>query len=287
MLGPALLKFGTEDQKLEHLPKIARGEIRWAQGYSEPNAGSDLASVRTKCEDKGDHYLVNGQKTWTSYGDKCDWIFALVRTDAGVPKHQGISFILIDMDQPGVETRPIKLISGTSHFTETFFDNVKVPKDQLVGEPGQGWSVTKYLLNHEREMIGSSQMSGMGTATLSSIARDTLGKDGIAASGRLRSEIIDAEIDGWLLAIALEKLRDESKAGTVSPFVGSTLKIAGTEIAKRRAELWMTLTGLRGMTAGSAPAFDWLFSPATTIAGGSNEIQLNILAKRALELPGG
>ncbi len=159
MLGPALLKFGTEEQKRHYLPQIARGEIRWCQGYSEPGAGSDLAGLQTKAEDKGDHWLVNGQKVWTSYADKADWIFCLVRTSSE-SKQGGISFLLFDMETPGVSTRPILLISGNSPFCETFFDDVKVPKHQIVGEVNKGWDVAKYLLGHEREMI-----AGMGLGT--------------------------------------------------------------------------------------------------------------------------
>ena len=166
MLGPALLHFGTEEQKQEHLPKIVRGEIRWCQGYSEPNAGSDLASLATKAEDNGDHYLINGQKIWTSYADKSDWIFCLVRTDNSGSKHEGISFVLFDMADPGVTTRPIKLISGSSPFCETFFDNVKAYKRNLIGEEGKGWTIAKYLLTHEREMI-----SGFGTAPKKSVGK--------------------------------------------------------------------------------------------------------------------
>ncbi|HAV37802.1 MAG TPA: acyl-CoA dehydrogenase, partial [Massilia sp.] len=150
MLGPALLKYGTEEQKREHLPPIARGEIRWCQGYSEPNAGSDLASLQTRADDHGDHFIVNGQKVWTSYADKADWIFCLVRTDFTASKHNGISFVLFDMDSPGVSTRPITLISGKSPFCETFFDNVRVEKRNLVGELHGGWTIAKYLLTHER-----------------------------------------------------------------------------------------------------------------------------------------
>ena len=150
MLGPALLKYGSEEQKQRYLPPVVRGEIRWCQGYSEPNAGSDLAGLQTRAEDQGDHYLVNGQKIWTSYADQADWIFCLVRTDFQAPKHQGISFLLFDMETPGVSTRPIKLISGSSPFCETFFDNVRVPKEQLVGERNKGWDIAKYLLTHER-----------------------------------------------------------------------------------------------------------------------------------------
>src|SRR3982750_605074 len=163
MLGPALLKYGTEEQKHRFLPEIARGEIRWCQGYSEPGAGSDLAGLQTKAEDKGDHWLVNGQKVWTSYADKADWIFCLVRTSAE-SKHQGISFLLFDMATPGVSTKPILLISGNSPFCETFFDDVKVPKDQVVGEVNKGWDVAKYLLGHEREMISAMGLGGQTTA---------------------------------------------------------------------------------------------------------------------------
>ena len=154
MLGPALLKFATEDQKLRYLPEIIEGKIWWCQGYSEPNAGSDLAGLQTKAEDKGDHYLINGSKVWTSYADNADWIFCLTRTDLEAPKHNGISFILIDMSSPGVSVRPIKLISGKSPFCETFFDNVKVPKNNLIGNLNEGWTIAKYLLTHERQMIG-------------------------------------------------------------------------------------------------------------------------------------
>src|SRR5690242_5293553 len=161
MLGPALLKYGTEEQKKRFLPEIARGEIRWCQGYSEPNAGSDLAGLQTSAEDKGDHFLVNGQKVWTSYADKADWIFCLVRTSKE-SKHNGISFLLFDMTTPGVSTKPILLISGNSPFCETFFDDVKVPKDQVVGEVNRGWDVAKYLLGHEREMIAGMGLAGTG-----------------------------------------------------------------------------------------------------------------------------
>ena len=185
MLGPALLQFGTEEQKLEHLPKIARGEIRWCQGYSEPNAGSDLASLATKAEDKGDHYLINGQKIWTSYADKADWIFCLVRTDNSGSKHEGISFVLFDMASPGVTTRPIKLISGSSPFCETFFDNVKAYKSNLIGEEGKGWAIAKYLLTHEREMI-----SGFGAPPKKSVGQMAVESFGADTSGRLANSIL-------------------------------------------------------------------------------------------------
>src|SRR5208282_2139720 len=160
MLGPALLKYGSEEQKREHLPKIVRGEIRWCQGYSEPGSGSDLASLQTRAEDKGDHFLVNGSKIWTTAANKSDCIFCLVRTDPNAPKHEGISFLLFDMESPGVSTKPITLISGASPFCQTFFDDVLVPKANLVGKLNKGWDVAKYLLTHERDMIG-----GMGSTS--------------------------------------------------------------------------------------------------------------------------
>ena len=175
MLGPALLKYGSEAHKKEHLPRIARGEIRWCQGYSEPNAGSDLASLQTKAEDKGDHFLINGQKVWTSYADKSDWIFCLVRTDPKAPKHEGISFLLLDMASEGVSTKPIRLISGSSPFCETFFDDVKVPKENLVGELNKGWAIAKYLLTHEREMIGASGIERLPGSDLGATAVEVIG----------------------------------------------------------------------------------------------------------------
>jgi acyl-CoA dehydrogenase len=286
MLGPALLKYGTEEQKREHLTKIARGEIRWAQGYSEPGAGSDLASIQTKAVDDGDDFIVNGSKIWTSYGDKCDWIFALVRSEPNAPKHLGISFLLIDMADPGVTTRPIKLIAGDSPFTQTFFDNVRVPKKNIVGERGRGWDVTKYLLQHERAMIGSRPQSSLGDETISQLALRKLGREALAQEPALRNEIIQTEMDSWVIGIALERLHDQTKAGKASAASASILKLIGTELNKRRCELALTIGGVDGLDAQGAAAHDWLHAPANCIAGGSNEIQLNILSKRVLGLPG-
>ena len=179
MLAPVLLEYGNEAQKREHLPKIIKGEIRWCQGYSEPGSGSDLASLATKAEDMGDHFLVNGQKVWTSYADKADWIFALVRTGPKEPKHNGISFLLIDMENPGVSTKPITLISGKSPFCETFFDNVEVPKENLVGELNAGWTIAKKLLQHERKFISNFGLAaGMGSKKdVVSLAKKHFGED--------------------------------------------------------------------------------------------------------------
>ncbi|HEX7116005.1 MAG TPA: acyl-CoA dehydrogenase family protein [Steroidobacter sp.] len=290
MLGPALLKYGNEAQKREHLPKIARGEIRWCQGYSEPGAGSDLASLKTRAEDRGDHFIVNGSKLWTSYGDQADWIFCLVRTDFSAKKKQdGISFLLFDMHTPGVSTRPIRLISGYSPFTQTFFDNVKVPKENLVGELNKGWTIAKYLLTHERSMIG-----GMGTesaAPLSQLAIKSIGlASGRLADTMLRTDIARFEIDALAFALTMARVTDEAKAGNETGALSSMLKYYGTELNKRRAELQMSVAGSEGLrfaeTQGAASvAAKWLRSRGNSIEGGTSEIQLNIIAKNVLRLP--
>ncbi len=294
MLGPALLKYGNEAQKQEHLPKIARGEIRWCQGYSEPGAGSDLASLRTSAILDGDEYVVNGSKVWTSYAEKADWIFCLVRTDPAAPKHLGISFLLFDMASPGVSTSPIKLISGASPFCQTFFDNVRVPKDNLMGTAGKGWDIAKYLLTHEREMIGGSESTGGGMRdSVAQVAAKTLGlKDGELADSGLRTDIVRHEIDAWAFALTMERVKDEAKAGQGVGALSSMLKYYGTELNKDRQQLLMSVAGSDGL-AWEGPgdgegdlARNWLRSRANSIEGGTSEINLNIIAKRVLELPG-
>jgi alkylation response protein AidB-like acyl-CoA dehydrogenase len=286
MLGPALLKYGTEEQKKFYLTQIARGEIRWCQGYSEPGAGSDLASLQTKCEDKGDHWLVNGQKVWTSYADKADWIFCLVRTDPQAPKHQGISFLLFDMASPGVSTKPILLISGYSPFCETFFDDVEVPKDQLVGTLNKGWDVAKYLLGHEREMISGMGLGGQGESFGAAIA-DTLADDPI-----LRADVARFDVDQMAFRAMSERFIDELKAGRAHPAQPSMMKYAGTELNKARHELAMAAGGSGALEWESdrsrkgKSAREWLRTKANSIEGGTSEIQLGIVAKRILDLPG-
>jgi len=283
MLGPALLKFGSEEQKRRFLPEIARGEIRWCQGYSEPGAGSDLAGLQTKAEDKGDHWLVNGQKVWTSYADKADWIFCLVRTSSE-SKHQGISFLLFDMTTPGVSTKPILLISGNSPFCETFFDDVKVPKDQVVGEVNRGWDVAKYLLGHEREMIAGMGLGGSGGGTL--------GAELKPEDPFLRAEIAAFDVDALAFAAMSERFFEMFKAGEAHPASPSMMKYAGTELNKRRHELIMAAGGSdalewdSGRSKNGNAARDWLRTKANSIEGGTSEIQLNIVAKHILGLPG-
>ncbi|HEY0086629.1 MAG TPA: acyl-CoA dehydrogenase family protein [Allosphingosinicella sp.] len=288
MLGPALLKYGSEEQKTRFLTEIARGEIRWCQGYSEPNAGSDLASLQTKCEDKGDHWLVNGQKVWTSYADKADWIFCLVRTDFTAAKHKGISFLLFDMKTPGVSTRPILLISGYSPFCETFFDDVVVPKDQLVGELNKGWDVAKYLLGHEREMISGMGLGGGQSGLLGEALGEVLKEDPL-----LRAEVAHFDVDSMAFKAMSERFIDELKAGQAHPAQPSMMKYAGTELNKRRHELVMAAGGSSALeweserSKAGKSAKEWLRTKANSIEGGTSEVQLGIIAKRILDLPGG
>jgi alkylation response protein AidB-like acyl-CoA dehydrogenase len=283
MLGPALLKYGTDEQKQRFLPPIVRGEIRWCQGYSEPGAGSDLAGLQTKAEDMGDHYLVNGQKVWTSYADQADWIFCLVRTSTE-SKHGGISFLLFDMESEGVSTKPILLISGYSPFCETFMDNVKVPKDQVVGEVNKGWDVAKYLLGHEREMI-----SGMGLGGGTALLGKALGEIDDPA---LRAEVAAFDVDALAFAAMSERFIDQLKAGEAHPAMPSMMKYAGTELNKQRHELIMasggsdTLEWESERSRKGKPAREWLRTKANSIEGGTSEVQLGIIAKHILRLPG-
>jgi alkylation response protein AidB-like acyl-CoA dehydrogenase len=295
MLGPALLEFANEEQKKKYLSEIVKGEIRWCQGYSEPGAGSDLAGLQTKCEDKGDHYLVNGQKVWTSYADKCDMIFCLVRTDTTV-KHDGISFLLIDMDTDGVEARPIKLISGASPFCETFLTDVKVPKENLVGELNKGWTIAKRLLEHERSMIsgmgmgaGAASMGGMET-----VAKENFGTDGEKiADSSIRQAIADHKMDQQAFGLTLKRSSEEAKSGQGMGAASAMFKYYGTEVNKRRFELLLDVLGTQALgwegegfeSKELAVTRSWLRSKGNSIEGGTSEVQLNVIAKRVLGLP--
>jgi len=294
MLGPALLEFANEEQKKEHLPKIVRGEVRWCQGYSEPGAGSDLAGLQTKCEDKGDHYLVNGQKIWTSYADQADWIFALVRTDTSV-KHDGISFLLIDMEQDGVEARPITMISGASPFCETFFTDATAPKGNLVGELNKGWTIAKRLLQHEREMISGMGMgSGGGGSGLADLAKDYVGEaDGKVSDATVRDAVVRQKMDSHAFGLTLQRTTEETKAGQSTGAASSIFKYYGTELNKRRNELIIELMGTQGLgwegdsfsQEELAAPRNWLRSKGNSIEGGTTEVQLNVISKRVLGLP--
>ena len=301
MFGPTLLEYGNEEQKKRHIPPIVRGELRWCQGFSEPGAGSDLAGLQTKAEDKGDHYLVNGQKIWTSGAHLADWCFCLVRTDT-TKKHEGISFLLIDMKTPGVEPRPILLINGTTPFCETFFTDVKVPKENLVGPLNGGWTIAKRLLQHERQGIsGAGQLTPGAQAgavpgpPLAELARTYIGlsDDGRLADTDLRRRITEHLMEAQAFQLTGMRAAAETRSNSGPSAVSSVLKNVGSQVRQMRAELTVEVLGHQGLGwSGDAFAADelgatraWLRGKSGTIAGGSQEIQNNIISKRILGLP--
>jgi alkylation response protein AidB-like acyl-CoA dehydrogenase len=295
MVGPLLIHFGTDAQKQRFLPKILSGEEAWCQGYSEPNAGSDLASLRTTAEDAGDHFVVNGQKTWTTYAQYADWIFCLVRTDPGVKKQSGISFLLIEMKTPGVEVKPMLTLGHTPAFCDTFFENVKVPKENVVGPVNGGWTMAKALLGHERTSIGAV---GACWRILRKVKR-------IAATKRVGGRPM-LEDPTWRAKIGRLELRlrahemvnfrtlAEQQQGKQPGPESSILKLVGSELVQDLDELCMEVMGPNQLTWFNedllAPLERWVgpqycYDRATTIYGGSNEIQRNIIAKLILQLP--
>jgi alkylation response protein AidB-like acyl-CoA dehydrogenase len=301
MFGPTLLEYGTEAQKRRHIPSIANGQIRWCQGFSEPGAGSDLASLQTRCEDKGDHWLLNGQKIWTSGAQWADWCFALVRTDTA-KKHEGISFIVFNMKTPGVEVRPIRLIAGASPFCETFLTDVKVPKENLVGPLHGGWAIGKRLLQHERSGISGGGgagargggMFGVGGSP-AELAQEYLGLDdaGRIADSNLRARVVAHEMDAKAFQLTAMRTMLESRSNQGPSAATSIMKNAGTKVGQDRAELIIEILGHQGLgwdgDAFSAEELSfvrgWLGGKATTIFGGSAEVQNNIISKRILDLP--
>jgi alkylation response protein AidB-like acyl-CoA dehydrogenase len=299
MLGPVLLEFADEAQKSEHIPRIVRGEIRWCQGYSEPGAGSDLASLQTRCEDKGDHWLINGQKIWTSYANLADWCFCLVRTDPNAKKHEGISFVLIDMATPGVETRPIQLISGESPFCETFFTNVKIPKENMVGQLNKGWDIAKRLLQYERQNIsggfGGGGGAGGAAGDLGQIAKRYVGEDeqGQVADADLRARITRNKMDFQALGLTVGRIAAESRASNGPSAATSIIKYASASFAQERSELMVEAMGVQGLGwegEGFSPGelvatHGWLRSKGNSIEGGTSEVNINVVSKRVLGLP--
>ena len=297
MLGPTILDYGTEEQKQTHIPRIVRGEVRWCVGYSEPGAGSDLASLQTKCEDKGDHWLINGSKIWTSGAQYSDWCGCLVRTDPTVKKHDGISFILLDMHQTGVETRPIRLIAGASPFCETFFTDATAPKDALLGELNKGWTVGKRLLQHERasQTGGGNPMAGGRQAQLYELAKRYVGEDakGRIADSELRLRVAQNQMDARAHNLTLARAVAESRGNAEPSNANSVLKNSATHVAQTRSELTLEIMGSQGLGwEGDEFKPDeleavrgWLSGKAMSIYGGSAEIQNNIISKRILGLP--
>lgn len=296
MLGPVLLEVGTQEQKLEHLLPMMRGERRWCQGFSEPNAGSDLASLKTaaKLDESGTHYVINGSKIWTSDGDKADWMYALVRTDSSARKQEGISFVLIDMRDPGVTVKPIELISGKSHFCQVFFDNVKVPVRNLVGRPGEGWAVAKKLLQHERAAMGKFAEGGAPSHDALAVGRPYLyNEDGSLREPALRERLAQVLMDAQAFALTSQRLKEQALARQDVSGLAAIMKLVQTEQEIAKYELLQQAMGLRGLAwEGEEFSSDelavcraWLNSKTYTIGGGTSEVQLNIIAKRVLGMP--
>ena len=288
MFGPTLLEYGSPEQLRRHIPPIARGELRWCQGFSEPAAGSDLASLQMAAVDDGDNFRVTGQKVWTTGAQYAHWCFCLVRTDRGPRKHDGISFLMIDMASPGIDVRPIVLISGESPFCETFFTDVIVPKANLVGPRGGGWQVAKRLLQHERQntSVGSSPIGMASTADIGTLARSHVGVD---SAGRLvdldlRHRIAEHQMEARTFALTHARAEAEARANTGPSNTASILKNAGAKVRADRAELMIELMGHEGL-CWCEETRGWLRGKAGAIAGGSAEIQNNIIAKRILGLP--
>ncbi|MCB9928810.1 MAG: acyl-CoA dehydrogenase family protein [Alphaproteobacteria bacterium] len=296
MVGPTMLEYGTDDQKARHLRGMASGEVRWCLGLSEPNAGSDLASLGTKAEDKGDHFVVNGQKIWTSGADISQWCGALVRTDPAKPKRDGISFVLLPMDQPGVRTRPIPLISGASPFCETYFDDARADKADLLGELNDGWSVIKRLLQHERQSQTSAGRRKLDNEEpLQDLAKRYVGTD---ADGTLSDKDLRARLTDNLMAakaheLTIARITAEARGQVKVSAAASILKNSATRVAQTKAELKMEIMGAQGVGWDGeayeadelASVREWLFGKAASIYGGSFEVQYNIISKNILGLP--
>jgi alkylation response protein AidB-like acyl-CoA dehydrogenase len=294
MLGPVLLEFGSEEQKLRFLPPMARGEIRWCQGFSEPNAGSDLASLRTSAVLDGDDYVINGTKIWTSYGNKSDWMYALVRTGPMEPRQAGISLIVLDMKSPGVSVSPIDLISGKSTFCQVFFDNVRVPRDQLIGEVNGGWALGKALLQHERRAMSKFSEFALPThfdldEYLNRFMPDPAGSAEQALYGRAVACLMDEEA----YRLTNQRIGDAMRARQDVSGLIAISKLVHSEQEREKFEILLQLLGHRALGC-PGEGFDdreleltgaWLMSFAQTIAGGSSEVQLNVIAKRVLGLP--
>ena len=296
MIGPTLLEYGTEEQKQRHLPRIARAEVEWCQGYSEPGSGSDLASLQTRAVLEGDQFIINGQKTWTSGAHNADWMFILVRTDKDAPKHEGISFMLLPMDQPGVDVRPIPLISGVSTFNDTFFDNAVAARNDLVGELNRGWTVGKRLLQHERSGMESllAGSTSKKDESLLGIAKEYLGvTDGKLAEPLTRDEIVTYQMNSESLQLTRKRVVEETQSGATPGPATSIFKVISSELEQKNYDLITKVRGSRGFGVDElefseqerAIVKQFFFTRAASIYSGSNEVQRNIIAKRVLGLP--
>lgn len=295
MVGPTIMEYGTDDQKERHLRKIASGEVRWCLGLSEPNAGSDLASLTTKAEDKGDHFILNGQKVWTSGAHISQWCGALVRTDSDKKKRDGISFVMLPMDREGVETRLIKLISGASPFCETYFNDARADKIDLLGPLNQGWSVVKRLLQHERQSQTSASSGGTKRESLQDLAKRYVATnaDGSIADADLRSRLILHLMDDQAHKLTVGRITAEARGNVEVSAAASILKNSATNVSQTRSELTMELMGSQGIgwegddfnEQELSTVREWLWGKAISIYGGSFEVQNNIISKNILGLP--
>lgn len=294
MIGPVLIEFGSDEQKQAFLPATARGMIGWCQGFSEPNAGSDLASLKTSAIQDGADFVVNGSKIWTSHAHHADYMYALVRTDNQAAKQQGISMLLIDMKSPGIDVRPIDLLSGKSHFCQVFFDNVRVTAKNLVGPLHGGWGVAKRLLQHERTAMSKFAEINMPGPDLVGVARRACGDStGRIVNAVLRDKVAGLEMEAQVQRLTQQRIVEMAKARQDVFKVAATMKYQMAETEKRSAETMVAALGLQGLgweSGGFSPeelevTRQWLNAKSLSIAGGSSEIQLNIIAKRVLGLP--
>ena len=289
-----MLEYGTEEQKRQHLPKIVSGEVQWCQGYSEPGSGSDLASLQTKAVLEGDSFVINGQKIWTSGAQHADWMFALVRTDPDAPKHDGISFVLLDMHQPGVTVKPIALISGSSPFCETFLDNAIATRDNLIGELGKGWTVGKRLLQYERSAAPAVRSKVKKANVYATLAKAYVGEaEGKIADHESREQVLGQTMNEKAMQLTVQRVFAESQSGKAPGATTSIFKYFGSSLSKGASALKSSLRGTNGVgwegegfTSDEVDATrGWLRDRAVTIYGGTNEVQLNIISKRVLGLP--
>jgi len=303
MLAPVLIEFGSEEQKQEHLPSILNSDVWWAQGYSEPNSGSDLASLQTKADKQGDHYIVNGTKTWTTHGHYADKMFVLARTSQEDRKQKGISFLMLDMNDPGVTVDPIITVDGMHVVNQVFMDDVKVPVKNLVGKEGDGWAIAKYLLQHERTNIAQVPRSKKQIERLKALAsKEMYNGKSLLEDDRFRTKIAEVEVELMALEMTNRRVLSKLSAGEPPGAGSSLLKVKGTEVQQSITALLMEAVGYYGFpyikeamlegwqeepigpeeAAFLAPHyFDWR---KTSIYGGSNEIQKNIMAKAVLGL---
>ncbi len=296
MLGPTLLEFGTDAQKKEFLPPISRHEVKWCQGYSEPGAGSDLASLQTRAVLEGDEYVITGQKIWTTGADKADWIFCLVRTDTEVPKHDGISFILFPMNQPEIEVSPLRLIDGSADFSQVFFNGARAKAKHIIGPVNGGWTIAKRLLQHERSVDGGSEggLTGAQKERFADIVKREVGlRDGVLADPAIRQRLAQQEMDAQALKLTMRRAGEQARAGQTARDIGSLGKYRWANMVKSEQDIVMMAMGTQGL-GWDGPGFEatqlertraWLITRADSIWGGTNEVQLNVIAKRVLRIP--